>query len=180
MNQAVQIHGVRRRYWQAAPEYMPLTAVCPARDPFTADRRFHHPENGIFTQNVFHLCVQAGLDDHAAVTLIQHDTFNHTDIHAAAFDFGFTGFDPFRVISDQGDFRSLSAKVADKDPAPISTVTMGIIQTGDQLFSLLTFASVKSSVLSFNLRLLSTLRPFFQADPTSGAGRTFRRQSLSE
>lgn len=50
-------------------------------------------------------------------------------------------FNPFSVGGDQRHLRPLMAVVIKRIHAPISTVTMGKIHTGDQFFTFCTFAS---------------------------------------
>ena len=101
-------------------------------DTFTTDLRLHHPEGGVLTQQFLHAGIETRLHHHLAQIIAQRDGFHHADVHAAAFDFGFTRFQPFRRRGDQRHHRPLMAEVVKQDPAPISAVTMGMIHTGDQ------------------------------------------------
>ncbi|CUY49047.1 Uncharacterised protein [Serratia marcescens] len=85
-------------------------------DAFTADLRLHHPEGGVLAQQFLHAGIKARLNHHLAQILAQRDGFHHADVHAAAFDFGFTRFQPFRRRGDQRHYRPLMAEVVKQDP----------------------------------------------------------------
>ncbi|CVA01791.1 Uncharacterised protein [Serratia marcescens] len=85
-------------------------------DAFTADLRLHHPEGGVLTQQFLHAGIETRLHHHLAQIIAQRDGFHHADVHAAAFDFGFTRFQPFRRRGDQRHHRPLMAEVVKQDP----------------------------------------------------------------
>ncbi|CAI1580519.1 Uncharacterised protein [Serratia marcescens] len=85
-------------------------------DAFTADLRLHHPEGGVLTQQFLHAGIEARLHHYLAQIIAQRDGFHHADVHAAAFDFGFTRFQPFRRRGDQRHHRPLMAEVVKQDP----------------------------------------------------------------
>jgi hypothetical protein len=75
-------------------------------------------------QQFLHTGIEACLHHYLAHVITQRDGFHHPDVNAAAFDFGFTRFQPFRRRSNQRHHRPLMAEVVKQDPAPISAVTM--------------------------------------------------------
>ncbi|CUZ41606.1 Uncharacterised protein [Serratia marcescens] len=83
---------------------------------FTADLRLHHPEGGVLTQQFLHAGIETRLHHHLAQIIAQRDGFHHADVHATAFDFGFTRFQPFRRRGDQRHHRPLMAEVVKQDP----------------------------------------------------------------